>query len=619
MNSNENENNSLVDSPSFYINRSQGMISHIKHFLMEYSYYLIISMMFVCTLFQFNQFIKKKKNMRQLVELQKLDEINKTGINKTSIELIYNTEYEFLNNISLYEYAGDWENLKLREPIFDSNEGKTQIYFGKVKNKNLVIEEGSFKTIFILKDGKYVDHYIRGNFTTLFPKDIIEKLSNLQEKEDFEITNYNTSLYLYACAFLSNYTFYNITDANISIIFHNSPKNVQNTFNSLFVSKFSNIDFNISSKNFSATFNGEIYYSDELDLKVRNYSFILTIIAFVEIYYIFSLLVQVNENNQVGLNLDLITIAVSLLYKSFICSAHFYLSITATDDGLSYEYGIPSIVYFFAFSGFELRLLFFSWKARYTELLYSNPAQFKRKLFIFYFSFYILLFFSLISIKTIITHTSTCFILFSSTWIFQIIHSVRMGTRPPMSKSYIILSTLGKLFLPVYLKAYEGNLFELKPSYLKVSLLLSIVFIQVLILLIQKSFGGKAIVPRCWKKLGYNYYRESINVEEHISKNPDCAICLGELTKEPDLEINVEGEKVDENLHPQRSLFEKLIKLFCIGFWISKINYLFNSQNQKKKYMITPCDHVFHTFCLEQWMAQKNECPYCKQKIPPID
>ena len=83
MNSNENENNSLVDSPTFYINRSQGMISHIKNFLMKYSYYLIIAMMFVCTLFQFNQFIKKKKNMRQLVELQKLDEINKTGINKT--------------------------------------------------------------------------------------------------------------------------------------------------------------------------------------------------------------------------------------------------------------------------------------------------------------------------------------------------------------------------------------------------------------------------------------------------------------------------------------------------------------------------------------------------------
>ena len=35
--------------------------------------------------------------------------------------------------------------------------------------------------------------------------------------------------------------------------------------------------------------------------------------------------------------------------------------------------------------------------------------------------------------------------------------------------------------------------------------------------------------------------------------------------------------------------------------------------------MITPCDHVYHTVCLEKWMKQKNECPYCKTKIPTID
>ena len=48
------------------------------------------------------------------------------------------------------------------------------------------------------------------------------------------------------------------------------------------------------------------------------------------------------------------------------------------------------------------------------------------------------------------------------------------------------------------------------------------------------------------------------------------------------------------------------------------IKYL-EGKNLKKKYMITPCDHVYHTVCLEKWMKQKNECPYCKTAIPPID
>ena len=45
----------------------------------------------------------------------------------------------------------------------------------------------------------------------------------------------------------------------------------------------------------------------------------------------------------------------------------------------------------------------------------------------------------------------------------------------------------------------------------------------------------------------------------------------------------------------------------------------YGRKNYKKKYMITPCDHVFHTVCLEKWMKLKNECPYCKGALPPID
>ena len=35
-------------------------------------------------------------------------------------------------------------------------------------------------------------------------------------------------------------------------------------------------------------------------------------------------------------------------------------------------------------------------------------------------------------------------------------------------------------------------------------------------------------------------------------------------------------------------------------------------------YYISPCDHVFHPECLEQWMEQKMECPTCRQALPPL-
>ena len=114
----------------------------------------------------------------------------------------------------------------------------------------------------------------------------------------------------------------------------------------MFISKFSSVDIEISSANFNATLKTQVYFSKENEKKVRNYSFTLTLIAFAEMFCILSLLIKVNENSQVGLNLDLVTIAVSLVYKSFICSAHFYLSIAATDDSFSYEYGMISVIYF---------------------------------------------------------------------------------------------------------------------------------------------------------------------------------------------------------------------------------------------------------------------------------
>jgi hypothetical protein len=32
--------------------------------------------------------------------------------------------------------------------------------------------------------------------------------------------------------------------------------------------------------------------------------------------------------------------------------------------------------------------------------------------------------------------------------------------------------------------------------------------------------------------------------------------------------------------------------------------------------MMTPCDHIFHADCLQQWMDVKMECPSCRASIP---
>jgi hypothetical protein len=145
---------------------------------------------------------------------------------------------------------------------------------------------------------------------------------------------------------------------------------------------------------------------------------------------------------------------INIIWNAIVCTGHFFLSIT--HQNYSYEYGIPSMTYFLLFSIFELKLLFFVWRARNIEFSYSNPLEFKRKLFRFYIIFCkkpiildLLLFFSLIFIKYIFSQFWTSLVFFSATWFFQIIHNARTGTRPPMSLKYIVTVSLGKLFIPV--------------------------------------------------------------------------------------------------------------------------------------------------------------------------
>jgi hypothetical protein len=59
---------------------------------------------------------------------------------------------------------------------------------------------------------------------------------------------------------------------------------------------------------------------------------------------------------------------------------------------------------------------------------------------------------------------------------------------------------------------------------------------------------------------------------------------------------------------------------------IRKIKQIFtqskeNIQNickktKKSNLMITPCHHVFHSVCLENWMNVKLICPLCNHELP---
>ena len=144
----------------------------------------------------------------------------------------------------------------------------------------------------------------------------------------------------------------------------------------------------------------------------------------------------------------------------------------------------------------------------------------------------------------------------------------------------------------------------MRPSYLKVFLCISIVFVEAIIVSLQKLLGPKFFIPERYREPTFDYYKSAEEIPEN-KKNGECVICLENLDN---LDVNNRDED-DEVFKTNGNYIEKLA--FMIQKW--------NKKKNNKPYMKTPCAHIFHTKCLETWLEIKNECPYCRQKIPPLE
>jgi len=63
------------------------------------------------------------------------------------------------------------------------------------------------------------------------------------------------------------------------------------------------------------------------------------------------------------------------------------------------------------------------------------------------------------------------------------------------------------------------------------------------------------------------------------------------------------------------SFFKKIFRNILNNFYNFHEYRLFN----RKKYMITPCLHVYHSHCLEAWIIHKKECPSDRAPLGDIE
>ena len=632
INNMENNNNS---------NRSSINYQKIKYILQKLFFFIVIFLHICLITYKLyindinNIIIKKNKllfnnepivNNNLLNNKRDLDfEIkNNTNYNHSKEEEIVEKiikDYSFLINLTSNNYSGNWSHFSFKKnSFFDENikEGEVKLYFEKANiNSNSLPPEDRVNLMNVninIKEGKYSDKLIRINYT--FP--INNK--NIQYLDDGTIIINNTNINL-KCFNLYYYIYLiskeTINRTNITLILKREEHIYSPTFKIKNYSPFNNVKLIISSDILKVNLDTAIAHDDEIQ-KVRIYAFFLSFFGILEIYYCSKLINKINLQNDIAKKISTITILINCCIKLVICIIHFYLSVKPSDEdeGISYQYGIVTIIYFFGFTGFELKLLLLVFKIKNNL---RNRNLYRRRLLSLYIMFYIIFVIISINMKQCITNFNLITIVYTLSWLSQILVSVCQNSRPPIPRLYIVWSSLSRLYLPIYAKGFKYNCFNLRPSYLKVLLLIIITFIEAIILLLQKSLGPRIIIPKKFRKQNqvFDYYKDKVNIQKHVSQNPICVICLENLSVDVDENFN----RIKKAKKP-KTIGNKIMSIFYLDILNEKIKkclkYL-EGKNIKKKYMITPCDHVFHTVCLEKWIKLKSECPYCKTNIPPID
>jgi transmembrane E3 ubiquitin-protein ligase len=246
------------------------------------------------------------------------------------------------------------------------------------------------------------------------------------------------------------------------------------------------------------------------------------------------------------------------------------------------------------------------------DLAASPRASFAAIYTRFYFTLVMLMFISLwaTSWPEVLrsTYTNLLVIFYFSLWWPQVYRNVMRNCRKSLSWEYVVGSTLLRVIPVLYWYFAPRNVLGITASPSTAYLLLAWLWLQVLALLVQQYLGPRLLVPPTWCPPAYDYHPM---LHESGSDVEAGAMSIGLLASAS------EGKDKDDKA---RKVFDCAICMNEIDVPVVKVGEVGRGSAwlEQRKYMVTPCRHIFHTECLEGWMNLRLVCPVCREALPPL-
>lgn len=236
----------------------------------------------------------------------------------------------------------------------------------------------------------------------------------------------------------------------------------------------------------------------------------------------------------------------------------------------------------------------------------------------FYFSLVMLMFFSLwaMSWPRLLRSAYTNLLVFCyfSFWWPQIYRNTMRNCRKALSWEYVCGSSILRAVPVLYWYFADNNILAIDTSPGAALVLLGWLWLQVFLLATQRLLGPRLLVRDSWCPPAYDYHpvlreddveangmsigllasaSEAKDKDDKTRKVFDCAICMNEI----DVPVLSKADGMRAGVVGRGSGAP----------WLEQGNY-----------MVTPCRHIFHAECLENWMDLRLVCPVCRETLPPI-
>lgn len=306
--------------------------------------------------------------------------------------------------------------------------------------------------------------------------------------------------------------------------------------------------------------NIEVYYN-----KAVNYTLMVTFVSFLQVL----LLIRQMEhgNTQSGAaKVSILMIGQQAIMDAYLCLLHLTAGILV--ESLFNAFATAAFFKFVVFSIFEMRYLLAIWKASRPMNNGEGWETMRRELSVLYSRFYGILLGGILVMYEFHNFLRPILLLLYSFWLPQIITNVVRDSRKPLHPHYIFGMSVTRLAIPLYIFGCPNNFMRIEPDKSWCICLAVFIGLQASILLLQHYLGSRWFIPRQILPEKYSYYRR---FDQDTNHSTDCVICMTAI----DL--------------TQRS----------------------------NDCMVTPCDHFFHSGCLQRWMDIKMECPTCRRPLPP--